>query len=162
MASKLVSIMSTPSRQPQPPAVSRGTHASGHGAKSQAVRERAVVALLSSPTIRKAARQAGVHERTLRQWLATDEAFNAVYASARRAAFQNAMDRVQVATATAVETLEDLLRSKQPSAVRLGAARTLIELGLHRHDSEAIMRKLQELEAAQRRATSTSIRRRRS
>jgi hypothetical protein len=72
------------------------------------------------------------------------------------------MDRVQVATATAVETLEDLLRAKQPSAVRLGAARTLIELGLHRHDSEAIMRKLQDLEAAQRRATSASIRTRRS
>jgi hypothetical protein len=36
--------------------------------------------------------------------------------------------------------------------VRLGAARTVAELGIHRNDAETIMRKLGEIEALQRQA----------
>jgi hypothetical protein len=79
----------------------------GHGAKTVAVRERAVAALMSEPTIARAAKRAGVNERTLRRWLAEDQAFKVAYATARRATFQDAMDRIQVVTARAVETLEE-------------------------------------------------------
>ena len=37
----------------------------GHGAKTAAVREQAIVALLSEPTIAKAAARCGIGERTL-------------------------------------------------------------------------------------------------
>ena len=39
----------------------------GHGAKSEAVRERAIVALLSERTVADAAAKAGVNEKTLRR-----------------------------------------------------------------------------------------------
>ncbi len=37
------------------------------------------------------------------------------------------------------------------SNVRLGAARTVAEIGIHQHDAETILRKLDEIESDQRR-----------
>jgi alpha-beta hydrolase superfamily lysophospholipase len=123
----------------------------GHGAKSAAVRERAILALLSERTIQRAAQKCGVNERTLRGWLTDDEAFRAEYEAARTATFQAGMSRIQALTARAVETLEDLLDAKTHAAVRLGAARTVAEIGIHQYDADTIMRKLDEIEARQRR-----------
>lgn len=122
----------------------------GHGAKSEAVREAAILALLTEKSIGQAAERCGVHERTLRAWLAEDAEFKAAYDTARRAAFDAGIARVQALTAKGVETLEELLDAKKFPSVRLGAARTIVELGMHQHDAETIMRKLEEIEAAQR------------
>ncbi len=122
----------------------------GHGAKSEAVRERAVVALLNEKTVADAAAKAGVNEKTLRRWLADDEAFQAEYATARQAAFQAGINRVQALTAQAVDTLEELLGEKKYPNVRLGAARTVAEIGIHQHDAETILKKLDEIETQQR------------
>jgi hypothetical protein len=54
-------------------------------------------------------------------------------------------------TVKAVTTLDDLLGRTKPPAVRLGAARTVAELGMHQYDAETILRKLDDLEARQRR-----------
>lgn len=122
----------------------------GHGAKSEAVRERVILALLSERTLELAAERAGVGLRTLQTWLAEDHAFNAALTSARQAAFQAGMGRIQALTGRAIETLEDLLGPEHPPAVRLGSARTITELGMHQHDAEIILRKLNEIETAQR------------
>ena len=122
----------------------------GHGAKPEAVRERAVLALLSEKTISKAAAKSDVNEKTLRRWLADDDGFKADYATARQATFEAGMSRVQALTAKAIDTLDDLLGAKDYPNVRLGAARTVAELAIHRHDAETIMRKLDEIEARQR------------
>ena len=53
-------------------------------------------------------------------------------------------------TALAVDTLEELLGEKKHPNVRLGAARTVAEIGIHQHDAETILKKLDEIEAAQR------------
>lgn len=42
------------------------------------------------------------------------------------------------------------MRADTPPTVRLGAARTVVELGLHQRDADTIMRKLAEVEAYQR------------
>jgi hypothetical protein len=119
----------------------------GHGAKDDAIRERAVLALLSEKSIGAAAKRCGLGEKTLRRWMTEDKEFQAELAAARTAMFQAAMGRIQALTVRAVETLEDLLDAKKHPSVRLGAARTVAELGLHQHDSETILRKLEELES---------------
>lgn len=139
------------SRAPQDPSEPRPTGGRGHGAKSAAVRDKAVLALLSERTITLAAKRAGVNESTLREWLALDTSFQADYQAARQATFQTAMSRIQSISVRAVDTLDELLDEKNPPAVRLGAARTVAEIGLHQQDAETIMRKLDEIEAAQRR-----------
>ena len=134
--------------RPQKSADARTTE--GHGAKTSAVRERALLALLSEKTIAKAAKRSGVNEKTLRRWLSDDETFKADYATARHATFQAGMNRVQTLVVRAIDTLDDLLNAKKHPAVRLGAARTVVELGLHQHDSETILRRLEDIEAHQR------------
>jgi len=137
-----------PRSSPQKPTEAR--RSSGHGAKSTAVREQAVLALLSEKTLGAAAGKCGVNEKTLRRWLAGDEAFRAAYAEARQATFEAGMGRIQALTARAVNTLEDLLDAKKYPSVRLGAARTVAEIGIHQHDAATILQKLNDLEAAQR------------
>jgi hypothetical protein len=58
------------------------------------VRERAIVALLSEPTIGKAATICGVGESTLRRWLAEDVEFLAEFERARTATFKAALHRL--------------------------------------------------------------------
>ena len=61
------------------------------------------------------------------------------------------MSRVQALTGKAIETLEELLDAKINANVRLGAARTVAEIGIHQHDAETLLQKLDEMEADQRR-----------
>jgi hypothetical protein len=137
--------------RPQKSADSRETGGTkGHGAKPEAVREAAILALLTEKSIQLAAERCGVNERTLRRWLTDDPAFKAEHETARRALYEIGMCRIQALTARGVETLEELLDAKKFPAVRLGAARTLVELGIHQHDTETIMKKLEEIETAQR------------
>jgi DNA-binding transcriptional MerR regulator len=119
---------------------------SGHGAKLEAVKERAILALLSERTIGAAAERVGVNERTLRRWMG-EEGFKTQLAQARCAAFQAGMSRVQALTGEAIETLASLMAPEVSAPVRLGAARTIAELGLDQHDAEMISSKLAELEA---------------
>ena len=123
----------------------------GHGAKSQAVRDRAILALLSEKSIPKAAAKCRIGERTLHRWLTSDAAFQAEYSAARLAAFEAGIHRVQALTARAVDTLEELLGEKKYPSVRLGAARTVAEIAIHQHYAETILKKLGEIEAGQRR-----------
>ena len=60
-----------------------GKPRAGHGAKPAAVREQAIVALLSEPSIGKAAAACGIGEKTLRRWLTDDAAFKAEFEAAR-------------------------------------------------------------------------------
>ena len=105
---------------------------------------------LSERTVADAAAKAGVNEKTLRRWLSEDEAFQANYAAARQAAFEVSIHRVQALTGQAVDTLAELLGEKKYPNVRLGAARTVAEIGIHQHDAETILRKLDEIETQQR------------
>ena len=109
------------------------------------------MALLSAPTIVEAAARVGIGESTLRGWLSDDPAFQAEYEAARRATFQATINRIPALAARAVDTLAALLGDKEPPAVRLGAARTVAELGQHQYDAETILKKLDEIEARQRR-----------
>jgi hypothetical protein len=96
-------------------------------------------------------RRRRVNDRTLRRWLTDDAEFKAEYDCARQALYQAGMARVLALTSKGVATLEELLDAKKFPVVRLEAARTIVELGIHQHDTEPILRKLEDLEAAQRR-----------
>ena len=89
--------------------------------------------------------------RFLRTVKPQDEAFQAEYAAARNAAYQAGIHRAQALTGRAMDTLEELLDAKINANVRLGAARTVAEIGIHQHDAETILQKLDEIESDQRR-----------
>src|SRR5215203_5447883 len=133
-----------PSRRAQMSADERKA-GGGHGAKPAVIRERAILALLSEPTIGKAATTCGVGESTLRRWLTEDAAFQAAFQAVRHATFQAAIRRIPALTGRAVEALADLLGTATHPAVRLGAARTVAEIGMHQYDAETILKKLDDL-----------------
>jgi hypothetical protein len=135
--------------RPQKPSGGRASENQGHGAKPDAVRDKAILSLLSEKTIGAAALQCGVNERTLRRWLTEDATFKAEYDTARTATFQAGINRVQGLTTKAANTLEDLLDAEKHPAVRLGAARTVVEIGMNRHDADTILRTLDEIEQRQ-------------
>jgi hypothetical protein len=89
----------------------------------------AVEALLQQPTIARAAASVGVHERTLRRWMATP-AFRTALLEARRAAFGQAIGLTQWYAAMAVATLVKVMNDPaSPAHCRISAAAVLLRFG---------------------------------
>jgi hypothetical protein len=86
----------------------------GHGEKLTRLREQALAALLSEPTIEAAAVKAKVSYRTLRRWL-TEPGFAATYRQVRRQTVEAALGRLQQVTIFAVATLQKNLTADRPA-----------------------------------------------
>lgn len=106
---------------------------------------RAVSALLSEPSVRKAAEVAGVKERTVYNWLKSAD-FAAVYREARREATQQAIARLQSYAGHAAATLVALMASPNPAAIRLAAASKVIDVAIKSVEIEDILQRLEALE----------------
>jgi hypothetical protein len=109
---------------------------------------KAVSALLSEPSIRKAAESAGVPERTLYAWL-KEPAFDAAYRAARRDSVQQATARLQYATSAAVSVLCQLMvKETVHASIRLSAAKTILELSIKAIEIDDLAARLAALEKA--------------
>ncbi len=86
-------------------------------------------ALACGATVESAARKAGVCERTVYRRLA-DPAFAAQLQQTRADMVARTTGMMTAAALESVKTLVELLQASQPPAVRLGAARSIVELGL--------------------------------
>lgn len=117
----------------------------GHGAKPARIRDQALVALVAGKGPADAAASVGIGVRTLSRWL-NDPSFVADLHKARTEAFDVAMARVMAGANTAAHTLIELLNPEHPPAIRLGAARSLLDLGIERHDAATVVARLVELE----------------
>ena len=114
--------------------------------KLTAKQTRAISALLAEPTIRKAAEQAGVPERTIYQWLKNSE-FDAAYRVARRESVQQATARLQYASSAAVTVLYQLMaRDTVHASIRLSAAKTILELAIKAIEIDDLAARLDALE----------------
>lgn len=88
--------------------------------------EQALVALLTHPTIKKAAESIGMGERTLYRWL-DDPVFSRAYRTARRQAFHHAMSMTQQYAPAAVAALVKVASDPSaPHAARVSAATALL------------------------------------
>jgi hypothetical protein len=98
----------------------------GHGAKFGRKKEEAIVALLSHPNIETAARAVGISTVTLIRWQKLPE-FQVAYREARRAAFGQAVARLQQgASAAATTLLKTMIDPGTPASVRVRAAECVI------------------------------------
>ena len=76
----------------------------GHGGKFERKQEEAIAALLTQRNIEEAAKAAGIAANTLLSWMKVPE-FQKSYREARRAAFGQAIARLQQGTSAAATTL---------------------------------------------------------
>jgi hypothetical protein len=111
---------------------------------------KALAALLSEPTVTAAAAKIGVGERTLHTWL-HEPAFVEAYTAMRHEAVQQAVGRLQHATGIAVDALIDVLDTEYtpaPAAVRVSAAKVIIEYAIRWRELDVIEQRLSALEQA--------------
>ncbi|HVS36538.1 MAG TPA: hypothetical protein VMS17_13320 [Gemmataceae bacterium] len=99
--------------------------------------------LAAGKTIRQAAKAAGVSERTAGSWWAEPD-FRLRVSEMRGEVVVRALGRMTDALTAAADTLRKLLRSKNDS-VRLGAARSLIELTLKVREGTDLAAQVMEL-----------------
>lgn len=92
-----------------------------------AKQQSAILALMRTDTIAKAATAIGVGRRTLDRWL-KDTDFVAAYREAQRQVFSVSMAQLQRLTGRAVDELGKVLRDKKtPARTKVTAARTILE-----------------------------------
>jgi oligoendopeptidase F len=106
---------------------------------------RGLSALLASPTIRQAAEQSGIPEKTLHNWL-RDTTFAAEYRAALREAFQHAKGTLQQGSGRAAAELVRLSVSAKSEAVRLGASRAVLEFAIKATEIEDLAARVAALE----------------
>lgn len=111
-----------------------------------AKQEAGIIALLHHPTIRAAAREAGVTDRTLTRWLA-DPVFKRAFRAARCDLVETSMAGLQAATSAAVECLTRNLTCGKPS-VEVMAARGIIELAIKAVELHDLAERIETLETA--------------
>jgi hypothetical protein len=97
------------------------------GSKFTRKMEEAIAALLTQRNIEDAAKAAGIGTQTLLRWLKVPE-FEAAYRQARRAAFGQAIARLQQATGAAVSTLlKIMVDPTAPASTRVRAADSVLD-----------------------------------
>ena len=102
-------------------------------------------AVAACQTLRDASKVARVGERTAaRRWAEPD--FQRKVVALRAAMVERALGRLSDAMCEAAEQLRELLGARS-EAVRLGAARSPLELGVKLRESVELERRLSELEA---------------
>jgi transposase-like protein len=84
----------------------------GHGTKFGRKKDEAVAALLTHRNIEEAARAIGVVPNTLLRWMKEPE-FDAAYRAAKRAAFGQAVARLQQGASAAATTLLKTMRQRR-------------------------------------------------
>lgn len=120
----------------------------GHGSKFGQKMEEAVTALLTQRNLDEAAKAVGISTNTLLAWMKQPE-FQAAYREAKRAAFSQAIGRLQqgsVAAATAL--LKTILDPNTPASVRVRAAECVLNHGLRALEVEDIEARVAALEAS--------------
>lgn len=109
-------------------------------------KQRALTALLNTPTITEAAASCGLSEATLYRYL-TEKDFVKDYRDARRMVVENSITQIQKITHKAVEALERNLTSGNPQ-VEVSAARIILDNSLKGVELIDVIERLEVLEDA--------------
>jgi transposase-like protein len=120
----------------------------GHGTKFSQKMEEAIAALLTQRNIEEAARSVGIAPKTLLRWQKEPE-FNAAYREARRAAFGQAIARLQQGTSAAATTLlKTMIDPSTPASVKVRAAEAIFNHAAKAIEIEDIEARVTALEQA--------------
>jgi DNA-binding MurR/RpiR family transcriptional regulator len=121
---------------------------SGHGTKLKRKLDEAVAAMLTQRNIEEAARSVGVSTATLMRWQKLPE-FQAAYREARRAAYGQAIARLQQGTTAAATTLlKTLIDPATPASVKVRAAEAIFNHAAKAIEIEDIEARVTALEEA--------------
>lgn len=110
--------------------------------------ENIALCVLTAPTMKAAAENAGVSYTTLRRYRKNPE-FQEVLQETKKALFGEAMQKAQSYSLDAIETLQAIHKnSALNESARVSAAKGILELGTQLHTMESIESELAELRKA--------------
>jgi hypothetical protein len=110
--------------------------------------EDAVAALLTQRNVEEAAKAVGISTRTMLRWIKEPE-FQAAYREARRAAYSQAVAKLQQGTTAAATTLlRVMLDQGTPASVRVRAAECIMNHSSKAIEIEDVEARVTELERA--------------
>lgn len=111
-------------------------------------KERALVALMTTRTMREAAEAAGVGYRTLRRWTREDPEFMAEYRALTDDAFVDATRRLAKLNDTAITVIEEIVcNAAEKPVLRHQAARSILEYSGKLQEVNDILTRLEALES---------------
>jgi hypothetical protein len=120
----------------------------GHGTQFGRNKEAAISALLTARNIEEAAKSIGIAPNTLLNWMKVPE-FQAEYREARRAAFSQAVAKLQQgATAAATTLLRVMVDQSTPASVKVRAAECVMTHSSKGIEIEDIAARVTDLERA--------------
>ena len=115
-------------------------------AKKQRLMEQTIQALLTSPTVGKAAEMAGVSETSIRKWLKEPD-FRRKYRETRQNMFETAMGSVQAKLQEGVSVMWKLVMDEAtPATARVQAFRCLTEMAFRGQDLSELESRIEQLE----------------
>jgi len=107
-------------------------------------KEKVLIALIETSTIRDAAKKSGIGEATIYRYL-QDKDFLAEYRNARRQTVESAIAQMQNAASEAVETLKQLQHCENP-AVAARCAQIIFENSVKGMETFDILERLEKIE----------------
>ena len=109
-------------------------------------KQRVITALMTAPTVRDAADQAGVSEATVYRWMREDD-FHGAYKAALDAATKQAATHLQSMLTAAAQTLHEIMldTAAAPSA-RVSAARAVWEIAYRAREIDDFSERLRKVE----------------
>lgn len=110
----------------------------------EAKQDAAIIALLESQTIQKAAQKVGISERTLFNWLQEPE-FQAAYRAARSRLFESNLSKLQKLSTLAMNTLKRNLKCGNPLA-EIAAARSILSYSVKAAEMFDVMARIDAVE----------------
>ncbi len=120
----------------------------GHGSKFGRKQEEAIAALLTQRNVDEAAKSIGVATKTLLRWMKNPD-FDSEYRSAKRAAYGQAVARLQQGTSAAATTLlKTMIDASTPASVKVRAAEAIFNHAAKAIEIEDIEARVAELERA--------------
>ena len=120
----------------------------GHGTQFGRKKEEAIAALLTQRNIEEAAKSVGLATNTLLKWM-RDPEFDSSYRQARKAAFRQAISRLQqAASAAASVLLKVIVDGSTPASTRVRAAEIVLDKAAKAIELEDLEARVAELERA--------------
>lgn len=109
--------------------------------------QKALAALIRSPTVEVAAQEAGVGYSTLRRWIKEDANFRQAYQEELAGLISEAAGQARQSLAPALSALREITENpSSPGAVRVSAAKAILDAAMRLAEATDVLERVEALE----------------
>lgn len=110
-----------------------------------AKQNKALRAIITTPTIKEAADVSGISERTIYRYI-NDPQFMTAYRSLKSEIMRGVTNKIQLSSTTAIDTLVDVMENSKSDIARVQAASKILDLTYQTYETEDLEARLDAIE----------------